>query len=351
MPSDSVATLLDVLRGNQLLQPQQLDELAAALPSRCRNARDLALELVRRHWLTVHQVDDLLRNQVIGPYRILERLGNGGASQVFKAWDKRRNAPVALKVLRPELLSNPEIVGRFRRELRLTAHLSHPNIVKTLDTHLDGDLHYFAMEYVEGTTLEALVERSGPLPVAEACDYARQAAVGLQHAHESGFVHRDIKPANLLLAKDGLVKILDLGLARLQHPTAAQLSARSLTPKGVVIGTVDYLAPEQARNAKTADSRADLYSLGCTFYFLLTARVPFAAKSLMQKLMLHMQAEPAPVASVRRDVPPAVAAILQRMMAKQPKDRYQTAGEVATALEPYCGDRRAASGAVSARSS
>jgi serine/threonine-protein kinase len=338
MPSDSVTALLDVLRGHQLLQPEQLTELTNALPSRCGNARSLAMELVRRHWLTIHQVDELFQDQVVGPYRILKCLGEGGASQVFKAWDTRRNAPAALKVLHPELLANPEIVGRFRREMRLTAQLAHPNIVKTLDTHLNGDLHYFAMEYVEGTNLQVLVERSGPLPLAQACDYIRQAALGLQHAHERGLIHRDIKPANLLVTDAGsLVKILDLGLARLQPLSAVQVSTRSLTPKGTMIGTIDYLAPEQARNAKTVDCRADLYSLGCTFYYLLTAKVPFPSKSLMQKLMHHQQSEPAPIAAARSDAPPGVVAVLQKMMAKQPKDRYQTAGQVAAALEPFCG--------------
>jgi serine/threonine-protein kinase len=336
MPSDSVVTLLDALRGHQLLQPEQLNELTEALPSRCGDARTLALELVRRHWLTVHQVDELFRTQIVGPYRILERLGHGGASQVFKVWDTRRNAPAALKVLHPELLSNPEIVGRFRREMRLTAQLAHPNIVRTLDTHLNGNLHYFAMEYIEGTSLESLVGQSGPLAMARACDYVRQAALGLQHAHERGLIHRDIKPANLLVTKsESVVKVLDLGLARLQPTSAVQLSSHSLTPKGSMIGTVDYLAPEQARNAKSVDSRADLYSLGCTFYYLLTAKVPFPGKSLMQKLMHHQQTEPAPVATVRGDVPPGVDAILRKMMAKQPKDRYQTARDVASALEPF----------------
>jgi serine/threonine-protein kinase len=296
------------------------------------------MELVRRHWLTAHQVDELFRHQIVGPYRILQPLGKGGASQVFKVHDSRRNAPAALKVLYPELLSNPEIVGRFRREMRLTAQLAHPNIVKTLEARLDGDLHYFAMEYIEGTSLESLVKRAGPLPVAQACDYVRQAALGLQHAHERGLIHRDIKPANLLVSEaDSVVKVLDLGLARLQRTSAAQLSAHSLTPKGSMIGTVDYLAPEQARNAKSVDSRADLYSLGCTFYYLLTARVPFPAKSLMQKLMLHQQAEPAPVAAVRGDVPPGVEAVLRKMMAKQPGDRYPAARDVAAALEPFSG--------------
>jgi serine/threonine protein kinase len=267
----------------------------------------------------------------------MDRLGSGGVSQVFKAWHTKRNCVVALKVIRPEMLSNPEAVGRFQREMRALAQSSHPNIVKAFDINLVGNTHYFAMEYVEGNAVDKIVKLSGPLPVERACDYIRQAALGLQHAHERGLVHRDIKPGNLLLNVAGtVVKILDLGLARLNQSAGKQEAAPELTAQGVLIGTPDYLAPEQARNARTVDIRADIYSLGCTFYFMLTGQAPFSDGNLMQKLYRHQQEPPPSGDKLRPGLPPEVVAVFQKMMAKKPDDRYQTPAEVAAAVTPFC---------------
>ena len=203
------------------------------------------------------------------------------------------NRVVALKVIRRESLADAEAVGRFYREIQVVSQLDHPNVVHAYDAGPVGATHFLAMEYVEGTDLGRLVKQSGPLPVAQACDYIRQAALGLQHAHERGLVHRDIKPHNLIMSlSDGLIKVADLGLARLSRTANEDLTAvltsanttGSLTPQNaVMMGTADYLAPEQALDFHKADIRADIYGLGCTFYYLLTGRPPFAGTTLAEK--------------------------------------------------------------------
>ncbi|HKB40836.1 MAG TPA: serine/threonine-protein kinase, partial [Gemmataceae bacterium] len=277
----------------------------------------------------------------------------GGVSEVYKSWDIRKNRPVALKVLRPDLRSEPDAVRQFERELQAVTRLSHPNIVRTFDANRIGNTHYFAMEFVEGTDLGKVVQLSGPLPVGEACDYIRQVASGLQYAHTMGLVHRDIKPANLFLITppgydkpapgvawkrpaDPVIKILDWGLARLQVPGEAPDVVSTGSEKGMLIGTADYIAPEQASDPHLVDIRADIYSLGCTFYYLLTGQPPFPGSSLMQKILQHQQAEPPPIRSVRPDVPEELATILQKMVAKQPETRYQIPLAVSVPLRRFC---------------
>lgn len=375
MAIDTVAAFIDELREKKLLPPDPLDELNRVLRQRFSDVRTLAKYLVQRGWLTVYQVNQILVGRalelVYGPYLIRDRLGEGGVSQVYKAWHTTKNCIVALKVIREELLSNSEAFARFQREMHAVARLSHPNIVSSIDSDLVGQTNYFAMEYVEGTDLGKLVQLSGPLKIPIACDYIHQAALGLQHAHEHGLVHRDIKPANLFLtgatippgpsplplspggrapgeggsrsghvhtvSGKGVIKILDMGLARLREASGSgDQNVVALTQEGTMMGTPDYLAPEQARNAKTADIRSDIYSLGCTFYFLITANPPFPGNSVMQKLFQHQKEEAKPIETVRTNVPPGLSPILKKMMAKAPADRYQTPGEVAQALEPFC---------------
>jgi serine/threonine-protein kinase len=249
------------------------------------------------------------------------------------------NRLVALKLIRRELVADAEVVARFLREIQVVSQLSHPNVVHAYDAGPVGPTYFLAMEYVEGIDLGRLVKTRGPLSVAAACDCIRQGALGLQHAHERGLVHRDIKPPNFLVAATsgdgvgpGLVKLLDLGLARLQRrPDGERTSV--LTQAGpVMMGTPDYLAPEQALDFRGVDIRADIYGLGCTLYYLLTARPPFPGGSLAQKLLRHQQAEFVPVDRFRTDVPAAVAAVLRRMLAKHPDDRPQTPQLVADAL-------------------
>jgi serine/threonine-protein kinase len=341
MPVTDASSFLETLARFQLLAPAQLEELTGG--SLDLDARRLARELVGRNWLTPFQVNLLLQGRgadlFLGPYTILERLGEGGAGQVFKARHQRMNRLVALKLIRRELVADAEVVARFLREIQVVSQLSHPNVVHAYDAGPVGPTYFLAMEYVEGIDLGRLVKANGPLPVATACDYVRQGALGLQHAHERGLVHRDIKPPNFLVAPGsgdgpgpGLVKLLDLGLARLQRrPDGDRTSV--LTQAGpVMMGTPDYLAPEQALDFRGVDIRADIYGLGCTLYYLLTARPPFPGGSLAQKLLRHQQAEFVPVERFRTDVPASVTAVLRRMLAKHPDDRPQTPREVADAL-------------------
>jgi serine/threonine-protein kinase len=338
MSIDSVDTLLTTLRQNRLCEPTQLDELTGALQPRFADPRALARELVQRGWLTPYQVNQLflgnVRQLVLGQYVLLEKLGEGGMGTVFKARHLRLGRNVAVKVIRKDKLTGPDAVLRFQREARAAAMLSHPHIVTVHDADEVGGTSFYVMEYVEGRDLARVVEKKGPLPVGRACACAQQAALGLQHAHEQGMVHRDIKPHNLLVAaRGGQVKILDMGLARVDVPAAG--AAGALTLEGAVMGTPDFLAPEQAIDAHSVDIRADIYSLGCTLYFLLTGQPPFVGGSLAQKLAWHLHAEPQPIEDLRRDVPPALAAVVRKMMAKKPGDRYATPAEVALALAPF----------------
>jgi serine/threonine protein kinase len=265
-------------------------------------------------------------------YRVLGLLGVGGMGSVFKAEHRMMERLVALKVINRALTGDEGAIERFRREVRTAAKLSHPNVVTAFDAEQVGDLHFFVMEFIDGNSLDRWVGKVGPLPVHEACNYIRHAALGLQYAHERGMVHRDIKPQNLLRTKDGDVKILDFGLARF---ASERKGKDSLTHTGMAMGTPDYIAPEQANDARTADVRADIYSLGCTLYFLLTGQVPFPEGTTLQKFIAHLEQTPRPVRERRPDVPAELEAVLTRMMAKKPADRYQQPLDAANALTPY----------------
>jgi serine/threonine-protein kinase len=322
----------------------RLEELAALPEAQDPDPRVLGRVLLRRGLLTRYQINQVAQGRGkdlnIGPYILLDRLGEGGMGQVFKARHRHMQRTVALKLIRKEKLLNEASVKRFYQEVQAAAKLHHPNIVVAYDAGPAGSAHYFAMEYVEGKDLSRVVADSGPLPVARACEYVRQAAVGLQHANERGLVHRDIKPANLLVGEDAtgkaVVKILDLGLARLNVPGGD--GEKGLTQTGHVMGTPDYLAPEQALDARLADVRSDLYSLGCTFYFLLTGRPPFSGDSIAQVLLKHQMAEPEAPAGGWGDVPDGVRAVLRKLLAKKPEDRFQTPQELVDALAPLGGD-------------
>jgi len=363
----TTAELVAALRQLQLLQPAQLDDVARKIESKKLDARTLAQELIEHGWLSPYQVNQLLQGRgkdlVLGKYVLLERLGEGGMGEVFKARHQKMGRIVAIKLIRKERLANKAAVERFHREIRSASQLSHPNVVHAFDADQVGGTHLFAMEYVEGVDLNKLVREKGPLPVEQASDCIRQAALGLQHAFEKGMVHRDIKPHNLLLAKAqgplsvGLVKILDFGLARMATDDSSTLS---LTKEGSVLGTVDYVAPEQARDSHAVDIRSDLYSLGCTFYFLLAGQVPFPGGEALEKLYKHGFEEAKPVEQVRRDVPAGVAGVIRKLMAKRPEDRFQTPAELAAVLAnggaipagaaqrlPSPGARQTASAAIS----
>jgi serine/threonine protein kinase len=344
MPIASVAALLRLIDEQGLVDPEQRPELAKLGQTGPRDPRAFAREVMRRGWLTAYQINQLFQDNgaslLLGAYVVLERLGSGGMGNVFKARHQKLGRIVAVKFIHRDKLDNPAVVKRFRREIRVAGQLDHPHIVHAFDAENVNGSYVLVMEYVEGSDLGKVVKESGPLPVRAACDYVRQAALGLQHACEKGLVHRDVKPSNLILQTSGsqaggfgTVKLLDLGLALLQQPLIDTSASGPLTVAGKVVGTVDFLAPEQARDASNVDIRADVYGLGCTFYFLLTGQAPFDGATITNKLFKHALEEPKPVESVRPEVPPAVAAVLRKMMAKRPDDRYQTPAELAAALD------------------
>jgi serine/threonine protein kinase/putative intracellular protease/amidase len=288
-------------------------------------------------------------------YRVLKVLGRGGMGVVYKAEHRLMERPVALKVISRRLIANPLAVERFQREVKLAARLTHPNIVVAHDAEQAGDLHFLVMEYVDGISLAQFVERKGPLPAPLASHFIRQAALGLQAAAKLGMVHRDIKPQNLMLTRKPEVKILDFGLARFaaeestaevaprgQHGSVDSAEHGGLTSAGMILGTPDYIAPEQAEDSSQADTRADIYSLGCTFFFLLTGQAPFAGDSVTRTLQSHIDRQPPSLRSLRPDLAPELVRIVERMMAKDPDQRFQTAGEVIKTLVPLTPDQLAA---------
>ena len=268
-------------------------------------------------------------------YEILRELGRGGMGVVYLAQNKLMGRLEVLKVVGRHLVERPGVLDRFLREIRSAAKLHHANIVTAHSAVRLGENLVLAMEYVEGLDLAKMVKTKGPLPIAHACYFIHQAALGLQHAHERGMVHRDIKPANLILARDGkkaIVKVLDFGLAKV---TSEGQADSGLTREGQMLGTPDYIAPEQIRDAQTADIRADVYSLGCTFYYLLTGGPPFRGDHLWDIYQAHFSMEAGPLNLVRPEVPVELAAVVAKMMAKEPDRRFQTPGEVAQALTPF----------------
>jgi serine/threonine protein kinase/WD40 repeat protein len=334
------SALLHEVEKYKLLAPGQLKEARHFSDGPEVNARELAAELMRRGWLTPFQVNRLLQGRgdslTLGPYQLLKRIGQGGMGQVYKARHVLMDRIVALKVIRTDRMDHPESLNRFRREMQAAAKLVHPNVVHSYDAGQAGEVYFLAMEYIEGTDLKELLNQRGRLPPSEACECIRQTALGLQHAHERGLVHRDIKPSNLIRASSGnVVKVLDLGLARLRTRLEQDATTSGLTGEGLMMGTPDYIAPEQAIDSRSADIRSDIYSLGCTLYQLLTGQPPFPGGALAEKLLRHQQSEPQAVESLAGDVPEGLARVVRRMMAKKPQDRYQTPQEVADALAPF----------------
>lgn len=296
-----------------------------------QSAEDAGRLLVADGHLTLFQANYILKgrfkNFFIGKYKVLAPIGAGGASQVFLCEHAVMRHRVAVKMLRVKDSADPATLERFMREARAAATVNHPNVVRAYDIdRAEGKHHYIVMDYVDGANLEDLVARLGPLPPAQAVNYAAQAAVGLQHIHECGLVHRDMKPGNLLLDRAGTIRILDLGLVRFSEAEDDNLT--KLQNDHVVLGTADYLSPEQALKSDDLDIRSDIYSLGVTLYFLLAGRTPFADLTIAQKLLHHQFRDPPPLGNV----PPDLEAVVRTMMAKKPEDRYQTPGEFAKAV-------------------
>ncbi len=335
-PLLSVADFLDQLDRLQLRDDVNWRAIVEAVPAPFPDAAQLARHLVHAGWLTGYQANQLMRGRGqdlrLGGYVLLDKLGEGGMGAVFSARHLLMRRTVALKLIRDELLAHPSARLRFLREVELLGRLSHPHIVTAHDAEQSEGRLFLVMEFCEGASLANLVHKRGPLSIGMACACAQQTALGLQHALEQGLVHRDIKPGNLLVTATGL-KVLDLGLARLGQTSGN--GAPALTEAGMFLGTPDYVAPEQARNPLTADIRSDLYSLGCTLYFSLTGQVPFPGGTAMEKAFRHQSEEPAPLQHLRPDVPREVDAIVRRLMAKQPGERFQTPQAAADALRVW----------------
>jgi eukaryotic-like serine/threonine-protein kinase len=346
-PVDSEGFLAN-LRKSGLIATEPLKAALENVPMTERG-KTLARALVQKGVITKFQAELLLIGRssgfVLGQYRILDLLGQGGMGRVFKAEHVAMGRTVALKVLAPRHTKTVKARELFKREVRAAGKLMHPNIVTAHDASEVDGRHYLVMEYIDGPNLDQLVRERGPLPVGLACDIIRQVASGLQYAYEQGMVHRDIKPSNVLLQRTGtalssgyVVKIVDFGLARLadggEDIAEMEGDGTAQTAKNVVVGTPDYLSPEQARNLRMVDIRSDLYSLGCTFYFLLTGQVPFPEGTSVEKLIRHTRDEPPTVEQLRPDIPTEVAGIVRCLMAKQPAHRYQRPAELVLDLMP-----------------
>ena len=340
------------LQKSNLLTPEQWQIVRRELAkSGDQLAAKLAQFLVERTFVTRWQADKLLdgkKNFTIGKYRLLDCIGTGGMGAVFKALHRDLGRTVAIKIMSPGVVKNREAVARFRHEMQVVAALDDPHIVAAYDAGSDGGVHFLVMEYVEGRDLGELIKQPGRLPVEWATECIRQTAQGLQYAHDQGMVHRDIKPTNLLVARERdsdrpLVKILDLGLARFVSElapaglaTGEQMGTDgSLTQVGQFLGTPDYISPEQANDTRTADIRSDIFSLGCTFYRILTGELPFSGETVLEKLDARERSDARKIRTVRSDVPAELEAVIARMLARDPRDRYQTPREVAEALAPF----------------
>ena len=342
--------LLAALRDGGRCNPDQLASMEQAFAQVGSEHAALAEALHSLGVLTRYQYRKVQLGRIpellFGQYLILEKIGEGGMGKVYRALDTRMARLVALKVVRPQLMSNKTVLRRYQREAEAAGKLDHPNIVKLFDAGEASGRFYLAMEYVEGCDLSRLVRDNGALSTAEACEYVRMTALGLQHAHENGFVHRDIKPSNILVYGERAIpgsggraqlKILDMGLVRSMAEDYGP-DHLELTRDGTVVGTPDYMSPEQGKNSSSVDARADLYSLGCTLYYLIRGHVPFPDGTPIDKLIRH-QLDPAPdVRQGRSDIPHMVGDIVARLLKKKPGDRYQTAAEVASLLAHFTPD-------------
>jgi serine/threonine-protein kinase len=353
MAIDTVDQLLDMLSQHRLLTPAQLQEIIEDLRHAYPEPRALARQLLERDWLTPFQVNQVFRGRsgdlVVGPYLLLERLSESGRGQTFKARHLRFNRVVALQVIRKESLADPEAIREFYAEVQAASQLEHPNLVIAYDADSVGDTHFVSMEYVEGVNLEKLVKENGALPAEQAGGYIRQAAHGLQHIFQRGMIHGNLKPSNLMVrqGKSGvmstrpgssvfppagsLLKIV--GLTHLQQFSGRKASTHHLPAESEMAAAVDYMASEGVTNPESVDIRTDLYGLGCVFYFLLTGRVPFPGGTAAEKVQRHRSLKPTPIQRLQPEVPAAAIAVVEKLLAKRPENRYQTPAELIAALE------------------
>lgn len=333
----TVDTFLECVRRSKLLSTQELEDALAPWQGAWPDQPEPVAEfLVARGLLTPWQVEHLLQGKhkgfFVGKFRILSLLGTGGMSSVYLVEHTLLRRKRAVKVLPKKRVGDASYLERFKLEALATAALDHPNIVRAYDIDHEGDLHYLVMEYISGRDLQTRVKQDGPLAYLEAAELIAQAATGLQHAHDAGMIHRDVKPANLLLDDQGIVKVLDLGLALFERDGQESLT---LMYNENVLGTADYLAPEQALSSHDVDSRADIYSLGCTLYFLLTGHPPFPEGTLAQRIVQHQTKMPTDIRQDRPDCPTDLLAICTQMMQKNARNRFQTMREVAESLREW----------------
>ena len=321
-----------------LMTPAEIAAFIAALETPPRDGDELLELLVKRRRTTAYQAHAVrsgeLKRLVFGEYTVLEKIGQGSESIVLKAQHRRMKRLVAIKVLTSRAMRSRQSIERFFREAEAAARLSHPNIIAAYDASQCDGMDYLVMEYVDGQDLSTIVKEHGPLPLDQAVDWILQAARGLQYAHEEGIVHRDIKPANLLLDHRGVIKILDMGLARL--PTLPELTdegEQQLTQVGQVMGTCDYMAPEQTLDSHQVDGRADIYSLGCTLYRVLAGYGPYTAKSFIGMFLAHRESPIPSLCAARPDAPPELDAAFGAMVAKRPDDRFRSMFDVIMALD------------------
>ncbi len=328
---------LESLRKSGLIESSVLDEVLGSYSGTTEEPMKIAEYLIQKKLLTSFQAKSLLAGRykglVIGAYRIMEKIGAGGMGIVYLAEHDKLKRRVAIKILPEDKTLDKLALERFYREARAAAALDHPNIVKAFDVSEHQGLHYLVMEYIDGTNLQKYVDTKGPLPWKTAVNIVIQSCKGLQHAHERNMVHRDIKPANILVDKAGQVKILDLGLARSFQITQDNLTM-DLSDGKDVMGSIDYIAPEQAIANNVVDIRADIYSLGATLYCLITGKPPVEGTTA-QKLLQHQMSMPAPVTREHPEVPDGVAQIIAKMLAKKPDHRYKTPNDIVQALTPF----------------
>jgi len=326
---------VNLVRASKLVAEDQLDRALAELQQAAggmpvTNAGQVSVYLVDKGLLTQWQADQLLKGKhkgfFLGKYKLLDHLGTGGMSSVYLAEHMMLRMRRAVKVLPKKRVDDSSYLERFYREARAAAQLDDPNVVKAYDVDCEGDIHFLVMEYVEGSDLQVMVKRNGPLAYPLAADYIRQAARGLSHAHKVGLIHRDVKPANLLVDRQNVVKVLDLGLAKFSDEDKASLT---VAYDENVLGTADYLAPEQALDSHGVDGRADIYGLGCSLYFLLTGTPPFPEGTLPQRIMCHQKTPPPDIRLKRPDAPIDLLRICAKMMAKKPEQRFQKMSDVA----------------------
>jgi serine/threonine protein kinase len=334
-PVRSIAEFLAVVRKSGLVEESRLAEVAAGWPdTKADLPAELPQALIDAGLLTHWQADQLRKGKhkgfMLGKYRLLRLLGAGGMSSVYLAENTTLKQQVAIKVLPLKRVEQSSFLARFEREAQAAFRLGHQNIARAFDLDTAGSIHFIVMEYIDGIDLHAKVKQDGPLEIRDAVDFIRQAAVGLHYAHGEGLVHRDIKPANLILDHKGVVRILDLGLALACDDDKQASLTREHDEK--VLGTADYLAPEQATDSHKADRRSDIYALGCTLHYLLVGRAPFAQGKLAERIQAHVSKPPPNILDERPDVPLPIAELYFRMMEKHPDARPQTAQEVADAL-------------------